>query len=367
MVSNSCFKSKFNSLLKKKSFKIILPLTAILILICCLYFMSSDKNKLIMAVSIDNSSNQNAAKIVMLDIKNRSMVTLKEKVSLFDTDGPSKLAFSPDNKIIAHKKSLIENDSSPVFIYNINTGKDTFLVSPPPSDGPVNTNYIPDFVWLDNSHILYLSLFNSNSGSSDSTEFHLSHAFYCEDIKTKKSTLISFEGIRTDDYISYMTYLNDTGKILICVDEITSNAYTLKDAQITEKVYEYSPNGKSRRFLLSYKDDSIMKIVSIPNTDSILIATNKNKYDLSKYPTIVSRYDTKAKKLEKLYETPSPYSDTFDFIAYSKNNVLLQNKINYETKFFDLDIKTGKYTEVDFNKNNNPLSTNIQFSAFSLN
>lgn len=320
--------------------------------------MTSDKNKLIIAVSTNSYLGQKTTnQLVMLDVKNKSMVTLNKKIDCFDEMNYGGIAFSPDNKMIAHEK-VIGLDAAPsIYIYNIYKNEDTLLVSPPPSDSPT-INHIPFFLWLDNNHLLYLSESRLDlSGIS----IKMSSTFYCEDINTKKSTSITFKGIDSNQYIDYMTYLAEHDKIYVSVvQEIASNNY--ETFHYTEKVYEYSIDGKSRTLLFSFKDNSVKKIVSVPDTNLILFSTNKSLVGSAISPTVINRYDLKTKKLEKLFETPSPYPNTLDFIAYSKNNALMQSLGNHDAKkYFDLDIKTGKCTEVDFNFK----SLSTKFIAFS--
>lgn len=361
MKSDSYCKNKTHSFLKNKSSKIILLLAAILILICCLYFMSSDKNKLIIAVSTNDSYKQDGTvQMVMLDVKNKSMVTLNKKINCFDKMNYGGIAFSPDNKMIAHEKVIGLNAAPSIYIYNIDKGKDTLLVSPPPSDSSI-IYYIPYFSWLDNNHLLYLSeSSNSRSTTSDLSSIKRNYTFYSKDINNKKTISISFKGIESNQYINYMTYLLDHNKIYVSIQEMTSNNF--ENPHYTEKVYEYSIDGKSKTLLFSFKDNSVKEIISVPGTNLILFSTNKSLLDAAASPTVINKYDLKAKKLEKLYETPSPYPNTLDFIPYSKNNVLLQSLGDYEAKkYFDFNIKTSKCTEVDFNSK----SLSTKFIAFS--
>lgn len=362
MESDSYCKNKVLIFLKKKSSKIILLLTAILILICCLYFMTSDKNKLIIAVSTNSYLGQETeTQLVMLDVKNKSMVTLNKKIDCFDEINYGGIAFSPDNKLIAHEKITNLNIAPSIYIYNMDKNKDILLVSPPPLDSSILYNSIPHFSWIDNTHLLYL--LESSSGSdkpSGLSSIKRTYTFYCEDINTNKSTSISFKGIESNQYIDYMTYLADHNKIYVSVQEMTNSDF--EDPHYTEKIYEYSIDGKSRTLLFSFKDNSVKKIVSVPGTNLILFSANKSLVELSCSPTVINSYDLKTKKLEKLFETPSPYPNNLNFIAYSKNNTLLQSLGNHDAKkYFDLDIKTGKCTEVGFNFK----SLSTKFIAFS--
>lgn len=356
----SYFKNKLDSFLKKKSSKIILFLTAIFILASCLYFMTSDKGKLIMAVSMNGSYGQDGTvQLEMLDAKNKSMVTLKQKINCFDSVNYGGTAFSPDNKMIAHEKNINADIAPSIYIYDIDKNKDILLASPPPSDS-TTANYILYLSWLDNNNLLYLSA----SRNSLSRTFSMNNINFCytlnsENINTKKITSIPLKGIRLNKYISYMTYLADYNKIYLCIQDSVFDS--TEEPNYTEKVYECSPDLKNRALLFTFKDSSIKKIAAVPGTSLILFSANKSLGELSGFPTIINMYDHKTKKLEKLYETPSPYPNAVDFISYSKHNVLLQYLRDYEKKYYDLDIKTGKCTEVDFS--NRPLST--EFIAFS--
>lgn len=360
MESSSKFKTMLGRLIKKKYSKVVIFFSIILILILCLYLMSGEKSKLVMAITVQKGTTTGQPAI--LDAKTHSIVLKKGSFQYNSDSSQNCIEFSPDNKLIAHLGVPPLYDQS-LYIFNTEKNSDTQLTISDMTNR--NSMTITSFTWIDNKHLLYTV--SNTIHSSDNTLISEFNTFNIEDISTKKVTTIKEPD--SNLIINCVTYSPEHNKVYLNEIAYTSNS-SPADPHYTDYVYECSPDMKKKSLLFSLKDNEIKNIFSVPGTDTILFSANKSlaiggafKNLIAQYPTTINKYDIKTKKPQKIYETPSPYPGEVDFVSYSKNKVFMQQIVISDHKYFDLDIKTGKCEEINLVN----MPSNTRFAAFSSN
>lgn len=359
MESSSKFKTMVGRLIKKKYSKVVIFFSIILILILCLYLMSGDKSKLVMAITVQKGTTTGQPAI--LNAKTHSIVLQKGSFQFNNDSLLNCIEFSPDNKLIAHVGvPPLYNQS--LYIFDTEKNSDTQLTFLDMTDKTSRT--ITSFTWIDNKHLLYTV--SNTIHSSDNTPISQFNTFNIEDISTKKVTTIKEPDSNLT--ISCVAYSPEHNKVYLNEIAMANNSSPI-EPNCTDYVYECSLDMRRRSLLFSIKDNAIIKISSIPDTDTILFSASKsinfsayNSFS-SHFPITISKYDIKTKKVQKIYETPAPYPCGIDFVPYSKNKVFMQQIVTSDHKYFDLNIKTGKCEEINLVN----MPSNTQFAAFSSN